>query len=998
MKTRQLQSNSKNTYSKFLYTLITFILIGTSLFGQNVEIQGNATITGTVEVMDTILFSDGTELASACLQVLQDGDGDTKIEVEQNSDEDIIRFTVEGNEIARFIDGRLEIQATGNSVFIGFGSGASDDGSANFITAVGDKAGESQTSGFANTYIGASAGNANQNGNENTYVGTSAGYKNTSNGNTMIGRRAGFENTSGADNTFLGNHAGHNNDGSGNVFLGNYAGQNEAGSNKLLVDNSDTTTPLIYGEFDNDMLRINGTLDINDEYTFPELNGATGQILSYDGHGALQWTNPSTSTNFEDGDGDTKIQVEETSDEDKIRIDIAGFEGLIVDSVAGAARIQWPSSKRNISIGEGVNNEGSTGYFNILIGKDVLSTNTSGTDNVMIGNFNGNLNTTGNNNVAIGNLAGYSITTGQENVYVGRSSGLLSNGSGNTMLGFGTGQAAGGSNNVYLGKNAGSINTGSGNVYIGHNAGSNMTGSGQLVIENSSSNLPLLFGNFGTNRLAINGTQTLGAANLTINDIDGGYGGVYINSGPNGLPFYGYAQNGIVKGYHYFDNSDKWIFYKGSTAMVLDASNNFGLGTSSPDAKMHVRGSSTNGHVMKIENTSNSQNADGLEIKINRTVTGLENNYVTFNDANSVAGRIEGFAIGEGPNFTDFPEIDFDFYFDIASIIAGSFEAGSFPYYDLNTLALPSFDPGDLGEIEGEFKMYPQNFVDNVLCLGNPFCGASNMKTVGYINVSNPTASPPVLDWDDFMWPDLVPGNLPQLDLNILLEPTVQTTAYADMAAIATWAFENGVEALSADPFHIALMQDPDYWSNMASWKHGGVTYGSKGADYAEWLEREDPSQAIKAGQIVGVKNGKISLNTEHADQIMAISVMPVVLGNMPDTTRQEDFEKVAFIGQTPVWVVGEVESGDYIIASGNNDGFGLPVSEDELTIDQVSQVVGRAWEDGKKMINLVNMAVGLKTNEMATILARTSKKVEEMEDRLTSIEAALGIGEIANK
>ena len=50
--------------------------------------------------MDTILFADGTELASACLQVLSDGDADTKIEVEQSSDEDIIRFTIDGNEIA----------------------------------------------------------------------------------------------------------------------------------------------------------------------------------------------------------------------------------------------------------------------------------------------------------------------------------------------------------------------------------------------------------------------------------------------------------------------------------------------------------------------------------------------------------------------------------------------------------------------------------------------------------------------------------------------------------------------------------------------------------------------------------------------------------------------------------------------------------------------------------------------------------------------------------
>ena len=90
--------------------------------------------------------------------------------------------------------------------------------------------------------------------------------------------------------------------------------------------------------------------------------------------------------------------------------------------------------------------------------------------------------------------------------------------------------------------------------------------------------------------------------------------------------------------------------------------------------------------------------------------------------------------------------------------------------------------------------------------------------------------------------------------------------------------------------------------------------------------------------------------------------------------------------------------SGDYIIASGQNDGFGLAVTEEDLTIEQVSQVVGRAWEDGAKLINLVNIAVGLKTNEMAAILSRTAKKVEEMDERLAKIEAMLSSDALASK
>lgn len=45
---------------------------------------------------------------------------------------------------------------------------------------------------------------------------------------------------------------------SGNVLIGNEVGQDQAISNRLYIHNSNTTTPLIYGEFDNDLLRVNG--------------------------------------------------------------------------------------------------------------------------------------------------------------------------------------------------------------------------------------------------------------------------------------------------------------------------------------------------------------------------------------------------------------------------------------------------------------------------------------------------------------------------------------------------------------------------------------------------------------------------------------------------------------------------------------------------------------------------------------------------------------------
>jgi hypothetical protein len=81
--------------------------------------------------------------------------------------------------------------------------------------------------------------------------------------------------TTGAQNTALGYAAGRNNiTGSGNVFIGYQAGQNELGSNRLYIDNSNTASPLIYGEFDNNNVKINGDFQLTTKT--PASAAATG--------------------------------------------------------------------------------------------------------------------------------------------------------------------------------------------------------------------------------------------------------------------------------------------------------------------------------------------------------------------------------------------------------------------------------------------------------------------------------------------------------------------------------------------------------------------------------------------------------------------------------------------------------------------------------------------------------------------------------------------------
>lgn len=116
------------------------------------------------------------------------------------------------------------------------------------------------TNGDHNTFLGNSAGGTNKTGKNNTYSGASAGQSNqTGENNAFYGAMSGLNNT-GSNNVFLGCQAGYKNTGSNNVFIGYYADKTGNYSNKLIISNSNTTSPLIYGEFDNKILKFNANV------------------------------------------------------------------------------------------------------------------------------------------------------------------------------------------------------------------------------------------------------------------------------------------------------------------------------------------------------------------------------------------------------------------------------------------------------------------------------------------------------------------------------------------------------------------------------------------------------------------------------------------------------------------------------------------------------------------------------------------------------------------
>ncbi len=167
-----------------------------------------------------------------------------------------------------------------------------------------------------------------------------------------------------------------------------------------------------------------------------------------------------------------------------------------------------------------------------------------------------------------------------------------------------------------------------------------------------------------------------------------------------------------------------------------------------------------------------------------------------------------------------------------------------------------------------------------------------------------------------------------------------------------------------------------------------GVAFESGGADYAEWLQKNDPDEAFTFGDVVGVKGGLISKKFKKAEHYMVISKDPTVIGAMPEETNKKKFERIAFMGQVPVKVIGKVKKGDYILPSGNHDGMAIAVSPNSMAALDYSRIIGIAWgeSNGKKLFDYVNTAVGINSNDMAGIIDNMQSTINDMQLALAKV------------
>ena len=566
-----------------------------------------------------------------------------------------VKIEIDGIQRYTFDSTRLDLYHGSDNTIIGWGAGYNNDGNANTI--LGALSGLNNTSGSFNILIGANSGYSNTTGGGNVFVGTSAGGDNKAGSqNVYVGNFAGMRDSAGYNNLFVGHNSGMENQGSGNVFLGHRSGELDTNAtNTLIISNSQDPNPLVYGRFDSGLLRVNGELQIGSTYKFPTAAGTANQILKTNGSGQLSWQND--NVNDADADPGNELLGPVTLNFPMLEILDAGglqtvdLSPLISDadadptnelqtlsvssdsiSISGGNKVQVPArdlirdfdgdtrviaqdypfgnddivdfyvdNNKTFGVADGYlkvfNNNG-----NIAIGS--LTDTPTGSQNTFIGDGSGRNNLSGRYNTFLGNGSGNNNSTGSDNVFIGMASGFSNTtGSGNTFIGAGAGQTnATGNKNTYVGEGAGSfVSNDSMNVCIGYRAGSQVIGSNQLFIDNSSTPKPLIYGEFDTHQLNLNGSVRIDE-HLTIGHSTSD-AGLYIDSNhiqayEIGIPF------DVARSLFFQDNNGGDIIL-GGTPHFSKAPTSVGIGLDNPVNPLHIQNSSvpSSSGILKSEFT-----------------------------------------------------------------------------------------------------------------------------------------------------------------------------------------------------------------------------------------------------------------------------------------------------------------------------------------------------------------------------------------------------------
>lgn len=229
-------------------------------------IVGGNNILGTLNAFDIDIRTNNTTAAtvSASTQNIAIGTANTA------TDRLVVNNSI--NVVGTAYNGGVPVYRVAGNNFLWEGAGGLDNTfvgntgntavTSTLNTAVGRGAGRSIAGGGGfNTALGAQALFSANSGSSNVAIGVSASFNNlTGSNNTVVGTEAGNQSGSTSNNTFIGWRAGNLTTGGGNVMIGSGVG-NAAGfagfNDRLAIDNSNTLTPLILGNFATDQLTLN---------------------------------------------------------------------------------------------------------------------------------------------------------------------------------------------------------------------------------------------------------------------------------------------------------------------------------------------------------------------------------------------------------------------------------------------------------------------------------------------------------------------------------------------------------------------------------------------------------------------------------------------------------------------------------------------------------------------------------------------------------------------
>jgi hypothetical protein len=272
------------------------VISDTANFAHNAQLATHADTANFVmnlPMVDSVMFSEqahNSMYADTAQFVAQAQSALTSLTSENSTNAvyaDTASFVLNGGG-ATNLNGLSDALVEANSLYIGEDPSSTTTG-ASYNVSVGITAMENITSGAQNVAVGFNALEENTTGERNVGIGyqalenTSTGSQNTAvgrtslpfntsgDGNTALGDFTLYSNSTGDDNVAIGRSAGqHNTTGSSNVFIGKGAGADisyQTVSNKLVIANSNTSTPLIDGDFEAATLKVNGSLEVTGSMT-----------------------------------------------------------------------------------------------------------------------------------------------------------------------------------------------------------------------------------------------------------------------------------------------------------------------------------------------------------------------------------------------------------------------------------------------------------------------------------------------------------------------------------------------------------------------------------------------------------------------------------------------------------------------------------------------------------------------------------------------------------